>query len=210
MSAMPASSALCYMVVNPGLHTPHKNKSFRCSTWGAFVGSLELHYRTRCKTMMFSQELVFHPCSHSYINVLYAGWAMLTGWKMGASLSIYSMASSPLGLGVEATNYASRMYASAKWKYATSKLSHGKPLQTEPCRSNKCHKDWKEGSLPSEKKWWQMGQENSQSTAGPPRLTSGIYLHMPGLQQRLQIQDWPLQPHKRMLTNDLSWHYSIC
>ena len=61
---------------------------------------------------MFSSELVFHPCSHSYINAVYAGWAMFTGWKMGASSRIYSMVSLSLGLGVEAApNYASRVYA---------------------------------------------------------------------------------------------------
>ena len=39
------------------------------------------------------------------------------------------------------------------WKHATLTLSHGKPLQmTEPCGSNKCHKDWKVGRLPSKKK----------------------------------------------------------
>ena len=42
----------------------------------------------------------------SYINAIYAGWAMFTGWKMDASPRIYSMVSLPLGLGVEATpNY---------------------------------------------------------------------------------------------------------
>ena len=102
MSTKPASSALYYMVVNPGLHSSHKNASSRCSTWCAFVRSLELHGRTRCETMMLSQELAFHPCPHSYINVIYAGWATFTEWKMGASLRIYCMVSLPLGLGVEA------------------------------------------------------------------------------------------------------------
>ena len=60
-----------------------------------------------------------------------------------------------------------------------------------------------------EKKWWKMGQENSQSSAGPPRPTSSICLHMPGLQQRLQIQGWPLQPHKTMPISNLSGCYSI-
>ena len=107
-------------------------------------------------------------------------------------------------------NYDSRTYGSMTWKHATLTQSHGKPLQmTEPCGSRKCHKDWKERRLPSKKKWWKTGQENSQSSAGPPRPTSDICLHMPGLQQRLQIQDWPLQPHKTMLINNLSWHYSI-
>ena len=60
-----------------------------------------------------------------------------------------------------------------------------------------------------EKKWWKTGQENSQSSAGPPGPTSSICLHMPGLQQRLQIQDWPLQPYKTMLISYLSGCYSI-
>ena len=34
-----------------------------------------------------------------------------------------------------------------------------------------------------------MGQEKSQTSAGPPKATSSICLYMPGLQQRLQIQD---------------------
>ena len=94
-----------------------------------------------------------HPCSHSDVIAIHAGWAMFTGWKMGASSRIYSMVSLPLGLGVEATcNYASRMYVSITWKHATLTLSHGKPLQmTEPCGSNKCQNDWKEERLPSKK-----------------------------------------------------------
>ena len=107
-------------------------------------------------------------------------------------------------------DYVTRMYVSVTWKHATLTVSHGKPLQmTEPCGSNKCYKDWKEGRLPSKKKWWKMDQENSQSSAGPPRPTSSICLHMSGLQQRLQIQDWPLQPHKMMLISNLSGCYSI-
>ena len=109
--------------------------------------------------MTFSQGLVFHPCLNSYVNVVYAGWATFTGLKMGTSLKIYSMASSALGLGVEATsNYASRMYASVTWKHATLKLSHGKPLQTtEPCGSSKCHQDWKKGMQPSMNKTMKDG-----------------------------------------------------
>ena len=42
-------------------------------------------------------------CSFHAHTPRYAGWAMFTGWKMDTSLRIYSMASSPLGLGVEAT-----------------------------------------------------------------------------------------------------------
>ena len=59
------------------------------------------------------------------------------------------------------------------------------------------------------KKMMKDGQEKSQSSAGPPSPTSSICLHMPGLQQRLQIQDWPLQRHKTMLINNLSGRYSI-
>ena len=159
MSTKPASSALYYTVVNPGLHTPHKNGSSWCSTWGALIGSLKLHSRTRCKTMTFSQELVFHPCSQSYIKVIYAGWVTLTGWKMGTSLRIYSMVSSPMGLGAEATpTMLQGHFASVTSRHATLKLSHGKPLQaTKPCGSSKCHKDWKEGRLPSEKKMMKDG-----------------------------------------------------
>ena len=64
------------------------------------------------------------------------------------------------------------------------------------------------GCLPR-KKWWKMGQENSQTSAGPPKTTSSICLHMSGMQQRLQIQDWPLQPHKTMHISKLSGCYSI-
>ena len=43
-----------------------------------------------------------------------------------------------------------------------------------------------------EKKQWNTGQENRQTSAGPPKTTSSICLHMSGMQQRLHIQDWPL------------------
>ena len=51
---------------------------------------------------MFSQELLFSPCSHSYISAVCAGWATFIGWKMGTFLRIYSVTSLPLGLGAEA------------------------------------------------------------------------------------------------------------
>ena len=43
----------------------------------------------------------------------------------------------------------------------------------------------------------------------PLSSTTGICLHMPGLQRRWLIQDWPQQPHKTMLINNHSRHYSI-
>ena len=67
----------------------------------------------------------------------------------------------------------------------------------------------KRGGCHPRKKRWKIGQENSQSSAGPPRPTSSIGLHMQELQQTLQIQDWPLQPHKTMLISNLSRCYSI-
>ena len=91
--------------------------TYSTQEWKLQVFHLECVHRilgiTWGKTMTFSQELVFHPCSHSHINAIYTGWVMFTGWKMSASLRIYSMVSLPLGLCVEAApNYASRMYAS--------------------------------------------------------------------------------------------------
>ena len=154
MSTKPASSALCYALVNPGLHTPYKNGSSRCSTWGAFVGFLNYMMAGQGAKQWCSLNLVFHPSSHSYINVAYAGWATFNGWKMGASLRICSMVNLPLGLGVEAApNYTSRMYASMTWKHATLNLSHGKPLQTtEPCGSSNVTRTEKRGGCNPRKK----------------------------------------------------------
>ena len=159
MSTKSASSALYYTVVNPGLHTPHQNGSSRCSTWGAFKGSLELHGRTRCKTMTFTQALVFHPCSHSYVNAVYTGWVTFTGWKMGISLRIYSVLSLPLELGVEAApNYASRTYASETWKHATSIPSHGSLCwQQNPVETASVTRTEKRECCHLRKKWWKMG-----------------------------------------------------
>ena len=45
---------------------------------GTFLGSLEIHDRTRCVTTMSSQELVSHPYSHFHVNAVYIDWAMFT------------------------------------------------------------------------------------------------------------------------------------
>ena len=91
-------------IANSGLHTPHKNGSSKCSILGTFVGSLEIHGRTRNVTTMSSQELVSHHTSTSMPSTL-AGLC---------SQRIYSTASLPLvGQGlVAAPGYALRIYAS--------------------------------------------------------------------------------------------------
>ena len=38
-----------------------------------------------CVRTVSSQELVSHPCSQFYVNAIYTGWVMFTGWTMDAS-----------------------------------------------------------------------------------------------------------------------------
>ena len=146
------------------------------------------------------------------VNVIYASWATFTGWKMGASLRIYSMASLPLGLGVEAApNYTSRTYASMTLKHATLKLSHGKPLQTaEPHGSSKCHNTWKEGRLPSEEKTMKDGPGEQPVNR---RTTQTYYIRHLSSHARAAAEvanpGLGFAAHKTMLINDLSWCCSI-
>ena len=60
-----------------------------------------------------------------------------------------------------------------------------------------------------EKKLWKMGQENSQSSAGPPRPTSGIYLHMPRDAAEIANSGLASTATQDDVINNLSWHYSI-
>ena len=69
---------LVSFIANSGLHTPHKNGSSKCSILGTFLGSLEIHGRTRCVTTMSSQELVHVHISTSTPSTL-AGLCSLDG-----------------------------------------------------------------------------------------------------------------------------------
>ena len=145
---IPKSFSVISFMANSGLYTPHKNGSSKCSILGTFVGSLEIHGRTRCVTTTSSQELVSHPHTSTSTPYTLAG---LQDGRWTHPQRIYSMASLPL-LGqdsVAAPCYALRIYANVARKHVTLTPTHGKPLQTtETCGSSKYHKDGKVERLP--------------------------------------------------------------
>ena len=67
----------------------------------------------------------------------------------------------------------------------------------------------KGGRLPSKKKTMKDGPGEQPDISRTTKNHIKHLSYMSGMQQRLQIQDWPLQPHKTMHISNLSGCYSI-